>query len=431
MSKTFCAYPWEHLYVQTSGHQKICCLSDEHITKDDGYHQYNLSKDSLFSSWNSEYMKTIRKKMLNNEKSSVCKRCYDLEDKGIKSMRNPNGEEYYKSKTVDGIPENLPRNIELHFGNVCNLSCKMCSQMFSHSIGKELLKMGEQDPDFLKWVKKESGVVNNWTGELDVVYDWFKNDKVKKETFEFISKNVHNLTIVGGEPTAIKEFYELLNYCYDQNTLKNKSITLTTNLTNTNKNLTKWLYRIKNLVIYGSIDGLQKRNEYIRFPSKWENIMESLLFYKDLVKKNNSGKIVFGPAIQLLNIDQLADMVIFFENFAEEHKVNSDIWWTGVVTAPVICDYNIAPSEYKKYVSDVLTRKLNQIAHEENREQVIAHIDNLKKAPRTLNNKHILEAFVKYNDFQDKFRNGDSWRVLLPELEKSISPHATGIKTIF
>ena len=45
MSKTFCRLPWTQLYVATSGHQKICCMNDEHITKDDGYYQFNMKKD--------------------------------------------------------------------------------------------------------------------------------------------------------------------------------------------------------------------------------------------------------------------------------------------------------------------------------------------------------------------------------------------------
>ena len=157
MSNTFCSYPWRHLFVQPSGHQKICCLSNENITKDDDYRQFNLAKDPLFASWNSNYMKKIRKKMLNGERLSTCERCYQQERNGLESMRDTDNEQYFRGNTApDGSFAEQPGHIELHFGNVCNLTCKMCSQMFSTSIGKELIKMGEDDPDFLKWVKKQS-----------------------------------------------------------------------------------------------------------------------------------------------------------------------------------------------------------------------------------------------------------------------------------
>ena len=169
----------------------------------------------ILDSWNSEYMKNIRLKMIAGEEIVNCKKCVTAEAQGLQSMRTINNKEYYIDSTnKDGSIDYYPKHMELHFGNTCNLHCKMCSQQFSHVIGKELLKMGEQDPEFLQWVKKESGVLNNWTGELDISYDWYKNDRVKKSIFEHVSNNVEQLIIIGGEPTITKEFYELLEYCH-------------------------------------------------------------------------------------------------------------------------------------------------------------------------------------------------------------------------
>jgi MoaA/NifB/PqqE/SkfB family radical SAM enzyme len=421
MSKTFCSYPWDHLYVQTSGHIKTCCLSDEHVTKNDGYHQFNLVRDPLLSSWNSEYMKEIREKMLNGERISSCKRCYDLEDKGIQSMRCSENLEFYKSKTVNGITEILPSVVELHFGNVCNLSCKMCSQMFSHTIGKELLKMGESDPDFLKWVKKESGVVNNWTAELDIVYDWFKIDKVKKEVFKSIGENVKNLNIVGGEPTAIKEFYELLEYLYEQDKLKEMHIVITTNLTNSNPNLIKWFKKSRSLTIYGSIDGIGERNEYIRYPTKWSKILQTMDFYADLFKNISKGGFVFGPTFQLLNIDQLTEIITFCENYGIEKKIDYIFNWTSVVTAPRIYDYMIAPKDYKDYVIDKLHKNIKNVQIELHKKQILSHVDNLKKITEV--DPYLINSFIRYNDKQDSYRKSKSWRSLLPEMEKSFTKY--------
>ena len=63
--------------------------------------------------------------------------------------------ELLKKTNSDGSVNMPPESLELHFGNVCNLTCKMCSHDFSHMIGKELLKMGDADPEFLQWVKKD------------------------------------------------------------------------------------------------------------------------------------------------------------------------------------------------------------------------------------------------------------------------------------
>ena len=121
---------------------------------------------------------------------------------------------------------------------------------------------------------------------------------------DYVSKHITILTIIGGEPTIIPEFYELLNYCYEQDTLKNKDITIVTNLTNTNPRMIKWLSKMKQWTIWASLDGIGEITEYIRYPSNFSKVVENLKFYKSMSEKYENGRIVFSPAVQLLNIHQ-------------------------------------------------------------------------------------------------------------------------------
>ena len=419
MSDTFCSYPWKHLYIGTTGHTKVCCLSDEHVVKNDGYFQYNLSNDSVLDGWNNEYMQNVRKKMLSGERLKICKRCYDNEDQGLTSMRAKEDYDYYKKNTENGITQLLPNEFTLHFGNVCNLSCKMCSQQFSHKVGQELLKIGKEDADFLKWVKTESGIVNNWTGELDIVYDWFRNQKTKIKIFNFVNEHVNDLMVIGGEPTAITEFYELLEFCYEKNTLKDKKITMVTNCTNTNNKLITWLEKTKEFNISVSIDGLDQRQEYIRYPSTWTQISKSLDFYIELARRKKNTSITLFPTIQILNIDQLCDLIIFFEDKLYNEKINFDICWTLKLISPVIFDYEFAPKDYREYVAKKLSQEIKKIKNEESKKQIQAHI-NLLLNTKKITDPNILRSFIRYNDKQDSFRKTTSWRKILPNLEKSI-----------
>ena len=117
---------------------------------------------------------------------------------------------------------------------------------------------------------------------LSVEYTWFQNDKVKNRLIEYVSKNITTLTIIGGEPTVIPEFYELLDYCYTNDTLQNKNITIVTNLTNTNPKMIKWLSKMKSWTIWASIDGIGDVTEYIRYPSNYNKVIENIKFYKKL-----------------------------------------------------------------------------------------------------------------------------------------------------
>ena len=163
MPKTYCSYPFTHQYVHMSGSVRLCCATMENATDKKG-NRIHMNNDSLQKTWNSDYMKEARLKMKNGEVLKACTKCVDQEARGYKSMREENNkEEYIKNLNDDGSMDTMPHSMELHFGNVCNLKCKMCGQDYSNQIGKEILQIGKKDKDFLDWVYKQSGNVNNWT----------------------------------------------------------------------------------------------------------------------------------------------------------------------------------------------------------------------------------------------------------------------------
>jgi MoaA/NifB/PqqE/SkfB family radical SAM enzyme len=396
----------------------------ENVTdkKDNRVHMNN---DSLQKIWNNDYMKEARLKMKNGEVLKACTKCIEQEARGYKSMRNENNEKQnINNVNTDGSMDTMPDSMELHFGNVCNLKCKMCGQDYSNQIGKEILQIGEKDKDFLEWVYKQSGNVNNWTNNLSVEYTWFQNEKTKNKLIDYVSKHITKLTIIGGEPTVIPEFYALLDYCYKNNTLKDKDITIVTNLTNTNPKMTQWLPKMKAWTIWASIDGIGDITEYIRYPSNFKKVVENLNFYKKLLLESNNGKIVFSPAVQLLNIHQLDDMLKWFIDFADNcWGKQFDISWMSQVWYPRICNYDTAPELYRFSVADKLAMSSEQF------KKYPSITDFYEKQIENLRNnflekpmeKHLQKAFIRYNDTQDKHRKGKTWRELLPELEQALT----------
>jgi len=424
MTKTYCSFPFQHQYVHMSGSVRLCCATMENVTDKKG-NRVHMNNDSLQKIWNNDYMKDVRLKMKNGEVLKACTKCIDQEARGYKSMRQDNNEEKnINNVNADGSMDTMPNSMELHFGNVCNLKCKMCGQDYSNQIGKEILQIGEKDKDFLKWVYKQSGNVNNWTNNLSVEYTWFRNEKTKNKLIDYVSKHITQLTIIGGEPTVIPEFYELLDYCYKNNTLQDKNITIVTNLTNTNPKMTQWLPKMKAWTIWASIDGLGDITEYIRYPSNFKKVVENLNFYKKLLLESNNGRIVFSPAIQLLNIHQLDDMLKWFIDFADNHWGEQfNISWMSQVWYPRICNYDTAPKQYRYKVADKLEEsidyftKYNDISFFYNKQ-----IENLRNSfIEEPMEKHLQKAFIRYNDTQDKHRKGKTWRELLPELEQALT----------
>ena len=424
MPKTYCAFPFEHQYIHMSGSVRLCCATMENATDKKG-NRIHMNNDSLQKTWNSDYMKKARLKMKNGEVLEACTKCVDQEARGYKSMRNTwNEEENLSNVNTDGSMDIMPHSMELHFGNLCNLKCKMCGQDYSNQIGKEILQIGKKDKDFLDWVYKQSGNVNNWTNNLSVEYTWFQTTKTKKRLFEYVSKNITVLTVIGGEPTVIPEFYELLDYCHNNGTLKDKEITIVTNLTNTNPKMTKWLPAMKEWRIWASLDGIGETTEYIRYPSNFNKVKENLQYYKKILNDCGNGSILFSPAIQLLNIHQLDDMLKWFIDFSDGtwgDKIN--VTWMAQVWYPRICNYDTAPREYRLMVADKLEKsakyfeKYKGISFFYNKQIQNLRTDQLDNETE----KYLQKSFIRYNDTQDKHRNCTTWRKLLPDLEQSLT----------
>jgi hypothetical protein len=223
------------------------------------------------------------------------------------------------------------------------------------------------------------------------------------------------LNVIGGEPTLIPEFYEMFEYCDQQGTLGDKSVTVVTNLTNTNPKLTNWLPKLKRWIIWASVDGVAERTEYIRYPSKWDKILESLEFYRNSM--GNNGKITLSPATQLLNIDQLDDIIKWWLDWCGgELNDRYGFTWLATVWYPLICNPNIAPREWRLRVAD----KLSKYKFDQYYENIIKELRRDQHTPEKY--KELQTAFIKYNDKQDQFRNVQkTWRVLLPDLEQSLT----------
>jgi len=373
-------------------------------------------------------MKNTRLEMIKGKTIPACVKCNEQEEQGYKSMRRTEKKEkYIKETNADGSVNHSPHSAEIHFGNMCNLKCKMCSQNYSNQIGKELLEMGEDDPEWLNWVMKQSGNVNNWTNNLSVEYKWFKNPKIAHKLVEWISKNVTDLSILGGEPTIIPEFWKIFEHCEQKGTLTGKEVTIVTNLTNINPRVKTWLPKLENWTIWASIDGIGERTEYIRYPSNWNKIVENLNFYKSILKEKSNGRIVFSPAISILNIDQLDDLLKWQLDFAEGNWNNNyNLSWMAQVWYPKMLNYDVAPYEYNLKIADKLEKSRYKFNHTDSRflHYYDGHIKNLRENKiEETERKHLLESFVKYNDQQDKFRGKTTWRKLIPELENSITKY--------
>lgn len=145
-----------------------------------------------------------------------------------------------------------PAYYEIRPSNVCNLQCRMCGPGSSQLIGKEYRRL-------------------NLISKLP---------PAQRSDFDIIDfTNLKKLYVAGGEPTAMPEFYNFLDRCIKHNGVF--EFLVNTNGTKLNSRFKKQLKSLPHMQFTVSIDGFDRLNHYIRWPSNWADIVDNIRYLVD------------------------------------------------------------------------------------------------------------------------------------------------------
>lgn len=262
---TICVIPWVHLNIIPRGKVYPCCM-----TTDFGNFAGDLNTQSIEEIWNSDYMKSIRVKMINGEEPKMCSRCFEGErSSGQSTRRNHNN--YFQNKLkdipiitkADGHVDDIDLKYwDFRFSNLCNYKCRTCGPEYSSSWIPDARELGWQDE------KKDEKVINiNVEDSSNVDFLRKYVDVVEKVYF------------AGGEPLLMDEHWQILEMLDEK---ERHDVILTYNT-----NLSKLTYKDKNVLDYWkkwgrrvwlwpSIDEIDERAELIRSGTNWKNVEKNL-----------------------------------------------------------------------------------------------------------------------------------------------------------
>ena len=316
-SNTFCPLPWIHLATRPNGDVRLCCTAnasgagmiDEKsvgLVKDDEQ-PFNFAKDSLDTVWNSNAMKTIRLQMLNNEIPRSCTKCFEEESNGIVSKRQWETVVWKERLDLDSIVDKttdtgeLPVEIpyfDLRLGNVCQLKCVMCSPHDSSSW------INDWKLQYPKYKTIELKQDQGWDKQYN--YTWYSNTSFL-ESVKGQVKNLKELYFAGGEPLIIPEHYKILEFMVASGDAKNCILRYNSNGLELPDRLFDLWKHFKLIKFNFSIDAYKDKNDYIRYPSKWRDVVSNL---HKLDQTGDNVIINMACAVQLLNVlylDELAE----------------------------------------------------------------------------------------------------------------------------
>jgi hypothetical protein len=299
-SETFCALPWVHLSTRPSGHMRVCCTANAsgvqnadssikngevgQLKNDDGM-PANLSNTPFSEAWNSSYMRNTRKMMLNGEKPASCIKCFKEEEAGHRSKRQWETEYWIKtlglediigSTEEDGKIHPKIRYIDLRLGTKCQLACVMCSPADSSGWIKEhkiiFPKLENKNLQAsMRW-EKDTGRLAETGGS----YNWHKNNPTfMKELFEQIP-HLYQLYWAGGEALIMDDHYTILEEIIRQGYASQIELRYNSNGLEWRDDLFDLWSKFRRVIFHFSIDDIEDRLNFIRYPTPWEKCAEQL-----------------------------------------------------------------------------------------------------------------------------------------------------------
>jgi organic radical activating enzyme len=332
-SPSFCVLPWIHLATRPNGDMRICCVANASgadtgdysvglVKMEDGK-PANFAHDLPTEAFNNDYMKSVRKTMLAGEIPASCTKCFKEEAEGIASKRVWETGTWHLQEGID-IPELIAQTsedgsvpyklqyLDLRLGHTCNLKCIMCSPHDSSMWVQEHKKVFPifSSPLIKKQMSWEQGNFNN---------SWHENPKFWEEVYDQIP-NIKQLYFAGGEPLLIKEHKSFLLEIIARGYADKITLRYNTNGTLISQSMIDIWSKFRKVKVGFSLDGMEERGHYIRYPLDWATVDANLRMLDD-APDNIQTNIAF--AVQILNIKHVPDFIKWKVNSGFK-KINFD-----------------------------------------------------------------------------------------------------------
>lgn len=392
----FCIRPFNSVAVTSTGEINICCSITSQLTKFKNFTPYNMKNTDLEKWWSSDYVKYVRKSFLENKKLEECASCWKKEEAGVSSHRTRSNIEHkaiFKNKYRTNLSLlgkhdlAFPEDIELQITNLCNLKCQMCRGSDSSRLLVENNALG-----FEKLRQKDY--------DLDEVH----YSKIK----DMVKHDLSLISLMGGEPLFNKKIIEILSLLIKNGKSQDIKLHITTNGTICNNKILNILKEFKDVRLMLSMEGTEKCNEYMRFPSSWAEIKNNISQFKNL----DNTYIYINTIVQNLNIlyvDKLIDYAYKNNFYIKLEKI----------TRP----------DYLNMLN--LPKKILQKAHKRLsniKEEKLIHAENVKEIILILENhlKNYVSDELKYQEFVSMIQKRDNYRKVnikdyLPELANNLN----------
>lgn len=369
---TVCEFKWNYpIFQMDRGEFRSCCRTPSKTVTEE-----SLQESGIDAFLNGKDIIQSRFDLINGVRHSDCITCWNLEDRGMKSPREPNqffhfmqregllnknlsyseqaiekGLTRVKTNLHKFLRANKPYMLEISLGNTCDMKCMYCNHHYSTQWAAEEIKLGritqeQYDKEFPKPAPSFE----------KTFWEWF--DKVGRHT-------IHRINIIGGEPLIIPKFYEYIDLMIskiqeirpEDRPVEKPTLCIVTNLNTPPNYIKKFLDKLPmitemfNLDILISMESLGKRAEYIRNGLDWDRFSSNIdqLFSK----KDLKFSVGFLMTVSILSIATTKDFVEYATELSRKYNRTVGLK-QNIINYPSWQNPMILPSEFSRYVEDAV-----------------------------------------------------------------------------
>ena len=269
---TLCLAPWTHTYLSPQTERRLCCASrepaqnfEQYIDTSAGTGQY--IPVTLEAHWNSEHMRSVRRRMMAGETLPECDVC-NSKLLNTSVYRDYFGHlfghklpEVYATTDASGATTMQPVSWDYRFSNLCNFKCRTCGDMLSSAWESE-----QKSHNMVNWANSK----NNWMiPEVRQQITQFQDQQIEQEFSDAVEQHrVEEIYWVGGEPLMYEQHWRYMRRIVELGDGGRVYARYNTNLSRIHHrgcNLySDILDHIRDWQICASIDGTGAIGEYIR-----------------------------------------------------------------------------------------------------------------------------------------------------------------------
>ena len=163
---------------------------------------------------------------------------------------------------------------------------------------------------------------------------WPKTNENFWEDIDSHLKNIEKLEFFGGEPLMIERHYEILERCVELGIAKNIALSYNTNGSIFPENRISLWEKFKKVEIFLSIDDINERFEYIRFPGNFTEVVTNLGHFSKL--NPDIFSIGIFQTISIFNIMHMTELTEFISKHFEEIDIHYNMVFTPSHISPKV-----------------------------------------------------------------------------------------------